>query len=209
MNFRTLAGMAARMPAILVAFALAILPEASPMAAVVPDDSPLSDAPPPVAQGMLAVEPPLVVERPILLAFSESTTNRVVMTLNGAESECGALASEYRLDCLQQAYGRAASAMSGKPDYDGARSEISRAGRSMKALVDQNLDAKAKPIQKGARRYRAIKKEVASAVNKKGEAIIKEAATRLLRSAGSSQHRKTHYQRIASAVDSTKKILRS
>ncbi len=209
MKIRTLAAMATRASAALAALALVILQAGNGMAALAPDDSSLEGAPQATAQGVLLAEPPLAVERPILLAFSESNTNRVVRTLSGAESECGALSSEYRLDCLQQAYGRAASAMSGKPDYDSARSEISKAGRSMKALVDQNLDAKAKPIQKGARRYRAVKKEVASAVNKKGEAIIKETATRLLRSAGSSHHRKTHYQRIASAVDSTKKILRS
>ena len=202
--------MAGKAPAALGAIALMVVQAAPGVAAVAPDDpqfdrfAPLSGAP-----GIVLVEPPAATEGTILIAFSESTTNRVVSTLNSAEGECGALAQEYRLDCLQQAYGRAASAMSGKPDYDSARGELGKAGRSMKALVDQNLDAQAKPIQKGARRYRAVKKQVAAAVNRKGEAIIKETATRLLRSAGSSHLRKTHYQRIASAVDSTKKILRS
>ena len=85
---------------------------------------------------------------------------------------------------------------------------MSSASRSISSLVNQNADPAAKPIVKGGKRYRAVKKSAIKSVNAKAAAIIAEAETKLLRSAGSG-HRKVHFQRIAQAIGSTKKILRS
>ena len=86
--------------------------------------------------------------------------------------------------------------------------ELNRASRSISNVVSQNADPAAKPIKKGFKSYRAVKKSAVRSVNAKAKAVIAETATKLLRSAGSG-HRKVHFQRIAQAVGSTKKILRS
>jgi len=76
-------------------------------------------------------------------------------------------------------------------------------------VCSSDLDKAAPKIRKGGKSYRAVKKSAVAKVNKQAKAIIVETETKLLRSAGSSQLRKTHYTRIARAVGSTKNILRS
>ena len=95
-----------------------------------------------------------------------------------------------------------------RPDYTTAQSELNKASRSLSSLVSQNEDKAAAPIRKGGKTYRAVKKAAVKAVAAKAAAIVTETETKLLRSA-SSGLRKTHYARIAQAVGSTKKILRS
>ena len=85
---------------------------------------------------------------------------------------------------------------------------MNKASRSLSSLVSQNEDKAAAPIRKGGKTYRAVKKAAVKAVAAKAAAIVTETETKLLRSA-SSGLRKTHYARIAQAVGSTKKILRS
>ncbi|MCB1459785.1 MAG: hypothetical protein KDJ48_11085 [Nitratireductor sp.] len=142
------------------------------------------------------------------LAFSDSHTSAVTRRLGDAERECGALPAEYRADCLAQGFRSAASATGNRPDYTTAQSELNKASRSLSSLVSQNEDKAAAPIRKGGKTYRAVKKAAVKAVAAKAVAIVTETETKLLRSA-SGGLRKTHYARIAQAVGSTKKILRS
>ncbi|MEZ5870849.1 MAG: hypothetical protein R3D32_03185 [Nitratireductor sp.] len=142
------------------------------------------------------------------LAFSDSHTSAVTRRLGDAERECGALPAEYRADCLAQGFKSAASATGNRPDYTTAQSELNKASRSLSSLVSQNEDKTVAPIRKGGKTYRAVKKAAVKAVAAKAVAIVTETETKLLRSA-SSGLRKTHYARIAQAVGSTKKILRS
>ncbi|MEZ5801100.1 MAG: hypothetical protein R3D29_12355 [Nitratireductor sp.] len=142
------------------------------------------------------------------MAFSDSHTSAITRRLGDAERECGALPAEYRADCLAQGFKSAASATGNRPDYTIARTELNKASRSLSSLVSQNEDKAAAPIRKGGKTYRAVKKAAVKAVAAKAAAIVTETETKLLRSA-SSGLRKTHYARIAQAVGSTKKILRS
>ncbi|MCB1450580.1 MAG: hypothetical protein KDJ67_10765 [Nitratireductor sp.] len=142
------------------------------------------------------------------MAFSDSHTSAITRRLGDAERECGALPAEYRADCLAQGFKSAASATGNRPDYTTAQSELNKASRSLSSLVSQNEDKAAAPIRKGGKTYRAVKKAAVKAVAAKAAAIVTETETKLLRSA-SSGLRKTHYARIAQAVGSTKKILRS
>lgn len=142
------------------------------------------------------------------LAFSPSTTGSIVSQLDRGTAECGALPAEYRADCMSQAYRRAAGATQGRPDYGTAQSELNRTSRSLSNLVSQNADTEAAPIRKSGRTYRAVKKSAVRKVAQQAVAIITETETKLLRSSGSGQ-RKVHYQRIAQAVGSTKRIFRS
>ena len=142
------------------------------------------------------------------MAFSDSHTSAITRRLGDAERECGALPAEYRADCLAQGFKSAASATGNRPDYTSAQTELNKASRSLSSLVSQNEDKAAAPIRKGGKTYRAVKKAAVKAVAAKAAAIVTETETKLLRSA-SGGLRKTHYARIAQAVGSTKKILRS
>ncbi|MEC9343214.1 MAG: hypothetical protein VYD64_05135 [Pseudomonadota bacterium] len=191
------AGMAAgiALSCMSVSASVAPLTDATPAASPT-DTVPVFQAEPLLPQGLLK------------LAFSDSATNQVVNRLRQAESECGQLAAEYRADCLSQGYRSAASATRNKPDYSTAATQLNGVSRSLSGLVAQNVDPQAPAIRKGGKTYRAVKKSAVRTVNAKATAVIKEAETKLLRSA-SSGLRKVNYQRIAQAVGSTKKILRS
>lgn len=156
----------------------------------------------------LRLAPAVAVPSTMQLAFSASTTGSIVSQLDRGTAECGGLPAEYRADCMSQAYRRAAAATQGRPDYSQAQSELNRTSRSLSSLVSQNADAQAAPIRRSGRTYRAVRKEAVPAVNQKAVAIITETETKLLRSSVSGQ-RKVHYQRIAQAVGSTKRIFRS
>lgn len=141
------------------------------------------------------------------LALSDTLTNGIVLVLGAASRECGQLPPEFRADCLQVSFRRAARATENSPDYGAAAALLNSASRRISILVSRNADPAAG--RSGTRRYRAVKKSAVRAVNSAAAAVVTETETKLLRSAGSSQHRKTHYQRIAQAVGSTKRILRS
>ena len=144
----------------------------------------------------------------ILLAFSDGATNTIVQRISSSERECAALPSEFQADCLSQGL-RGAASLASRPDYAGARTQLSAASRQISSIVQQNADPAAAPLRQGGKTYRAVKKSAVQQVNAKAAAIVAETETKLIRAAGSSAHRKTHYQRIASAVGSTKRIFRS
>lgn len=144
---------------------------------------------------------------PLLLAdANESDTAAMVAEIAGGEAECGALPAEYRADCLGQAFTRAA-AVQRRGDYRSANAYLSTGGRELRLLARQNADPSAPVVSQNGRRYRAVRKEVVAEVNRKATAIVVETQTKLLRSA--TGRKRTHYQRIAQAVGSTKRIFRS
>ena len=153
--------------------------------------------------GALPVREPLAPQ-PV---FSDANTGKVVKTLQAGEAACARLPVEYRTDCLARSFKDAAKAASA-PDYRDARKMLNDASRTLAALAKANADPAAPALRVGGKSYRAVKKPVAKAVNRKAAAVITETETRLLRSSGSAR-RKTHFQSIARAVGSTKKLLRS
>lgn len=175
----------------------------SSMANVVVDDPIV-----PPAGGIILEQSRNSAEAPFEVAFSEGTTAQIVRRLNDAENECGQLPAEYRADCLQQGLRSAAGPTVNKPDYTTAATQLNSASRSIANLVTQNADPAAQPLRKGGKTFRAVKKSAVANVNAKAAAIVAETETKLIRSAGSGL-RHTHYARIAQAVGSTKRILRS
>ena len=159
------------------------------------------------AGNYLPKEQPVSVQSPIVLAaVNEGDTRGTVNVLRSAEAECGALPAEYRADCLGQAFRRASNV---QPccDYRNSHRALRSGSRQIKSLVRKNRDRSAPAITRSGRRYVAVKKEVVSEVNRQAAAIVEETQTVLLRSG--TGRLKVHYQRIAQAVGSTKKILRS
>lgn len=140
--------------------------------------------------------------------ISDGATNASVKLLNQGRNECSNIRIEYKIDCLRQVYSRAAGPLKA-PEYSGARKELRSTSRTLKKLVQKNLD-KSKPVLKvGRRSYKAVKKTVVASLNREASKVISESATRLLRSASKSKQRRSHYTKIAKAFDSTKVILRS
>ncbi|WP_299811983.1 hypothetical protein [uncultured Roseibium sp.] len=143
------------------------------------------------------------------LAFADDVTQAVVKQIQRGASECSRLEVVYRLDCLQRVFSQASGATGRKPDYSTVNSELRKLSRTLKGIVGKNQDRKAPKAKLGNKSYRAVSKAALREVNKLASKAIEETATKLLRSAGNSQKRKVHYTRIANAVNSTKKILRS
>lgn len=143
------------------------------------------------------------------LAGSSTVVNGIIQVLRSGERECGQLPLEYRADCLQHTFRRAADVAEKGRAYSAAAAHLRSAATRISSLVARNVDPAAGRISRGTRSYRAVKKSAVRAVNAAAAAVITETETKLLRSVGSSQQRKIHYQRIAQAVGSTKRILRS
>lgn len=145
----------------------------------------------------------------IQLAFGDDTTNAIIRQLQRGAGECSRLEATYRIDCLQQVYSQAAGATNNRPDYAGANSALRGLSRKLSGIVRQNQDKQADKAKIRGKTYRAVARQALREANRQANQAIEEAATKLLRSAGNSQKRKVHYTRIADAVNSTKKLLRS
>lgn len=143
------------------------------------------------------------------VAFADDVTQAIVNQIKRGAAECNRLDKVYRLDCLRQTYNRAAGATGNRRDYSAANGELRKLSRALNGIVRQNLDRKAPKVKSGSKSFRAVSQEALREANRQANQAIGEATTRLLRSAGNAQKRKVHYTRIADAVNSTKKILRS
>ena len=110
---------------------------------------------------------------------------------------------------MRQVFRKANDEVRRRPDYRAASKELRAAEKALDGLVRANLDRAAPTVRVGGKKIRAVKAAIAPQVNAGARKIITESATRLLRSAQNSAKAKTHLTRIAQAVDSTKKILRS
>jgi hypothetical protein len=145
----------------------------------------------------------------LVVAFEDGVTGAFVNQIRRGAAECSRLEPVYRIDCLQRVFKQASGAGQNRPDYSSASSELRRLSRTLNGIVGKNTDRKAGKAQVGGKSYRAVTREALRQANRDAAKAIEEAATKLLRSAGNSSKRKTHYTRIADAVNSTKKILRS
>lgn len=155
-------------------------------------------------------------EQPTRIAFSGGLTSSVVRSVDNVQRVCGSVPAEYRISCLGNGLKSVAANMPSNADYRDARATISKAGSNLQKIAKQNIDKK-KPVlePKAAKKWRgkskftAVQKSKLKTATAKAAAIIKEAETRLIRSAESSQRRRTHYTQIAKSVGNTRRILRS
>lgn len=140
--------------------------------------------------------------------LTDRDTNRITNSIASENSVCLALPKAYRADCLAQNL-KDSSRVVRKSGYRDANGIMSSGATQINRLVSQNEDKSAPKIRRGNKTYRAVKKLAIAKVNKQAARIVTETKTKLLRSAGRSAAKKTHYARIARAVDSTKVLLRS
>ncbi|MEM7438925.1 MAG: hypothetical protein AAF393_04945 [Pseudomonadota bacterium] len=142
-------------------------------------------------------------------ALNPVTTSKITRPMRAALKECPTLKKTTNVSCLAAAFRRAAREADNQQQYSKAREILNDAAKKLDALARRNED-KAVPKTTGKNgRYRAVKPKAVPAVNRAALKIVQETETKLLRSTGNSKARRQHYQDIAMAVGSTKKILRS
>lgn len=142
--------------------------------------------------------------------LSDGVTRGVAWLISNGASECkDTLRPEYRIDCLRIALARAASTIDNRPQYRQAARELRSLSRKLEGIVNKYQDRSAPRATKGRTSYRAVSKANQAQANREAAAAIDETVTKLLRSAGNSEKRKIHYSQIATAVGSTKRLLRS
>jgi hypothetical protein len=142
--------------------------------------------------------------------LDDRITRGVVWIIQNGTNECrNSIRPEYRFDCLRNVLGRAASTIENRPNYRDAARELRNLSRKLDGIVSKYQDRSAPRASVGQRSYRAVSKANLSKARSEASAAIEESVTILLRSAGNSEKRKTHYSQIATAVGSTKRLLRS
>ena len=142
--------------------------------------------------------------------LDDRITRGVVWIIQSGTNECqNSIRPEYRFDCLRNVLGRAASTIENRPNYRDAARELRSLSRKLDGIVSKYQDRSAPRASVGQRSYRAVSKANLSKARSEASAAIDESVTKLLRSAGNSEKRKTHYSQIATAVGSTKRLLRS
>ncbi len=135
-------------------------------------------------------------------------TGTISADISGIASQCQSLPQEYRADCLAQEL-KEASRLVRNSGYKDANRQLNTASNKLTRLVKANEDKSAPKIRRNGKTYRAVKKSAVKKVNRQARKIVTETKTKLIRSAGNSALKKTHYTKIARAVDSTKVLLRS
>jgi hypothetical protein len=147
---------------------------------------------------------------------SNLATNAIVQDINAVRNECAGLEPVYRIDCLRQGLRQVVRRMPTSGDYKDARQILSRTVSQLNSIQGSNIDS-ASPRKrsrgnarfKAAKTFTAIKRQNLDKAMAQAQAVIQEAETRLLRSSENSQKRSTHYQKIATAIGSTKVLMRS
>jgi len=137
-------------------------------------------------------------------------TRGVVTMITRGTGDCQSdIQPEYRLDCLRIVLARTASTIERRQGYRQAARDLRNLSRKLDGIVAKYQDAGAPGVSKGQSRFRAVAEASLAQANREAAAAIDETVTKLLRSAGNSEKRKAHYSQIATAVGSTKRLLRS
>lgn len=150
---------------------------------------------------------------------TESTTRAIVQGLQDSTRFCASVPQlEYRVDCLSERLEAVAAAIPAGGDYAEARALLLRTAADLGALVSANPTTDLPPArvsQGGAapistsRPLRPVATAALPEVAALAEAILQETETLLLRSSTGTAARTLAYQQIATAVGSTKVLLRS
>jgi hypothetical protein len=124
----------------------------------------------------------------------------------------------YLVDCLRWELRRIAQSLPQTGDYAPVRKALAKASSDLDAIVRRYADPSAPPIQPnvGGKPLApqlppliGVRPEDEDRAIREAERVIEEAQTVLLRSAAESERRMVAYRDIATALDSTKVLLRS
>lgn len=146
---------------------------------------------------------------------SKSATDQIVRRIQAAVSLCSGVGGAYRVDCLADQLANTAASLPDTGDYAAAKEAIADAAQKLHALARANADRSAPRVTARmgdvttSRPIIPVAPEDLADVNAQADAILSEATTVLLRSADSSPQLQDDYVQIATAVGSTKVLLRS
>ncbi len=138
--------------------------------------------------------------------LSNSVTNRVVRLLKSKFEGCRKFETVYRYDCYRQTYRSAAASLEGKKAYADAYEALRDVEKSLDQIMARSADPQKPKIRKGLQTYQPIKPAAAPKAKADLNRALDQAETKLLRAPDSAR---THYARIAEAVNSNKVLLRS
>ncbi len=150
--------------------------------------------------------------------ISPAATQKIAQMFLDAAGFCRQLDLRYRVDCLYAKYRKIAQALPKTGDYAPLRAALVRAADRLEDVVDDYGDPSAGKIsprlrsQPAAERIRPlspIRPDRQEVVNRMTTEILTELSTVLLRSSTGSERRQLAFQEIATAIDSTKVLLRS
>lgn len=138
--------------------------------------------------------------------LSAKATKAAVSTLTRGFDRCSELPRVYKFDCFRHTYKLAAQKLNSNQSYTEAHKALALVEDTLTKAVKQNLDPAQKPVRKGLNFYRAVKPAAVPQIKRQTEQAMRQAETILLRSPAD---KRTHYARIAEAVNSNKVLLRS
>lgn len=151
-------------------------------------------------------------------AISPQATDRIARMFTDAREFCRYIDPLYRIDCLYAKFRRIAQDLPKTGDYAPVRAALVKAADRLEDVVDSYEDRSAPRIQPrlrsqpDAERIRPlspIHPDRLAVANRAATEIVTELSTVLLRSSSGSERRQLAFQEIATAVDSTKVLLRS
>lgn len=152
--------------------------------------------------------------------FSDKRTKEIIGQIAKATQTCGVdqIARRYRVDCLRYELWRISQALPKTGDYAPVQAALAKAARDLDRIAERYADPAApgvrasiggKPLAPQTPPLNAVRREDEDRAIREAERVIEEAQTILLRSSAQSQARSVAFQDIATALDSTKVLLRS
>lgn len=152
--------------------------------------------------------------------ISKDRTDRIIGEIAKAQKTCSDdfVERRYRIDCLRWELKRIASQIPDTGDYAPVRRALAKASRDLEAIAVRYADPAApgiqphvggKPLATQTPPLIGVRRADEERAIREAERVIDEAQTILLRSSSQSQTRQVAYQEIATALDSTKVLLRS
>ncbi|MEM6305226.1 MAG: hypothetical protein AAF744_10920 [Pseudomonadota bacterium] len=145
-------------------------------------------------------------------ALTQRQADEVVALIRSTEAECARQPEAYRVDCLRYGLWDTSRRLATQNEWRGDNipliRELQSLNQDLKRLVDANADPTAPRIPVRRKQLQAVRQEALPRVNAAARARIAETETRLLRSAGSAA-RASQFTKVAQALGSTKRILRS
>lgn len=148
-------------------------------------------------------------------ALSPPVTNAVADSVGDAFDRCRTLDSSYQIDCVSQQLKATADRIAGEGAYGPVNRILNDAARDLARIARQDRDTAQPRVsvqhrdQSGIRTYSAVRRDSVARSKAAAARVIEQAQTLLLRSAANSANRRSHFQRIAAAMDSGKVLLRS
>lgn len=150
--------------------------------------------------------------------ITPTSTQKIAAMFTEASDFCHWLEPRYRIDCLYAKLRKIAQNLPRTGDYAPVRAAVVKAADRLEDVVDSFEDRagpkvsprlRSKPDAERLRPLSPIRPEMQDVANRAATEIVAELTTVLLRSGTQSERQQLAFQEIATAVSSTKILLRS